>query len=93
MVSRQHVTIGDQISIIRNQLIEKNEVPFNELIGASNTRVEVIVTLLAVLELMKRRMIDVSQAESFGDITLKKLNDASLSDDAWAEMTDLTDVS
>jgi chromatin segregation and condensation protein Rec8/ScpA/Scc1 (kleisin family) len=46
------------------------------------------------LELIKRRVVQVEQAEPFGDILIRKNEGApELSEAQWAELTGLTDVS
>ena len=94
VVSRVVVTIGRQMSHIRQILLAAHEVSFQRLLTAQRTRVEVIVTLLAVLELIKRRVIKVEQPDQFGDILIRH-NDAApaLSDTEWEELEGLTEVS
>ncbi|MFM7171594.1 MAG: segregation/condensation protein A, partial [Caldilinea sp.] len=43
---------------------------FEELMGRGTTRLEVVVTFLAVLELVKLHEIEVLQDETFGEIRL-----------------------
>jgi segregation and condensation protein A len=94
VVSPQVVTIGQQMVYIRQQLTGGAQVSFETLLGHTRSRIEVIVTLLAVLELIKRRMIRVEQPHLFGDILIHQ-NDHSpqLSESDWAELTGLTDLS
>jgi len=53
----------------------------------------VIVTLLAVLELIKRQVVDVAQEESFGDIEIVKKDDTVLTDEDWDALTQMEDLS
>jgi len=93
VVSRQEVTIGDQINMIRTRLDISHNLRFDELLAESRSRVEVIVTLLAVLELTKRRFIDVKQEINFGGITLIKQEGTALSEGEWSELESLTEIS
>jgi segregation and condensation protein A len=93
VVKRQMVTIGQQINRIRGRLNEEAMVPFGELLADSHSRIEVIVTLLALLELAKRRVLTLDQSQNFGEITVSKLAEAALSDADWSELSDLTDMS
>ena len=93
VVSRQRVTIGGQINTIRRKLRQSERLQFNELLAGASTKVEVIVTLLAVLELIKRQVIDVAQEESFGDIEIVKKEDAVLTDEDWDALTQMEDLS
>ena len=93
VVSRPEVTIGQQINKIRTQFQERSQLPFVELFTTTRSRVEVIVTFLAVLELLKRRLIDIQQEVSFGDIMLLKLAQADLNTNSWSELETLLDLS
>ncbi len=93
VVSRQRITIGRQINTIRRKLRLSQRLRFNELLAGSNTKVEVIVTLLAVLELIKRQVIDVAQEESFGEIEIVKREEAVLTDEDWEALTQMEDLS
>jgi len=93
VVSRETFTIGDQIKTIRQKLHTNRQLSFNELLTGVNSRVEVIVTLLAVLELVKRRVVDVSQIESFGEISIIKKEDAALTEADWEALSQIEDMS
>jgi segregation and condensation protein A len=54
---------------------------FNQLLARAATRVEIIVTFLAVLELIKRRQIYARQEQLFGDIQLVQREDSPLAPD------------
>jgi segregation and condensation protein A len=52
---------------------ERVESSFHELIENAENRVEVIVSFLAMLELIKQRFISVEQEKYFSDIRIKRL--------------------
>jgi len=93
VVAREVVTIGGQINLIRRSLQTGRRITFFNLLRNARSRVEVIVTLLAVLELVKRQVIDVEQREEFGDIQLIQREDVSLSEEDWNALTQMEDVS
>ena len=64
------LTIHDQIGLIRRVTAGSQGVTFQSLLLRAHHRVEIIVTLLAVLELIKRRQIQVAQEQPFGDIMI-----------------------
>lgn len=72
VVSPVKVTIGEQIDLIEHQLSGNQTVAFRALLSQATTRVEVIVTLLAVLELIKQDRIRVLQTNLFGEIVIRK---------------------
>jgi len=94
VVSPEIVTLGQQMAYIREKITTCEHVNFNELLSQHRTRIEVIVTLLAVLELIKRQVIAVEQSDPFGDIFIRQNESApELSETDWEELTELTDVS
>ncbi len=94
MVAPQLVTIGQQMVHIRQRILTHQHVSFNELLSQHRSRLEIIVTLLAVLELIKRHVIIVEQYEEFGEILLRQNETApQLTEADWEELTELTDVS
>ncbi|MBN1246332.1 MAG: segregation/condensation protein A [Anaerolineae bacterium] len=72
-LQRVRISILQQISHIRSRLIAWSRVTFRRLLSKEPSRLEAVVTLQAILELMKQRAIDVKQKEMFGDITIEAL--------------------
>lgn len=71
LVQPRQVTIEGQIGRLRQKAQQGQPFEFDELLSVSATAVELSVTLLAVLELIKRREIVAYQAEMFGPIQLQ----------------------
>lgn len=67
-------TIAQQMAAIDTALRGSSGRPvrFRDLLGAAGHRLEVIVTLLAVLEMIKQKRIRVSQDRLFGEIVIEK---------------------
>ena len=72
VVSRPKVTIRDKIKHITQRLSASVRTTFNALLGEENSRVEVVVTFLAMLELIKRYHVTAKQDDLFGDIELER---------------------
>lgn len=64
-------TVHDKIDLIVQLTAHPRAVRFAELLALANSRVEIVITLLAVLELMKRRQIIVEQTNLFGEILIR----------------------
>jgi segregation and condensation protein A len=64
------LTIHDQILLIKRFTTGGRAVTFLELVAGATQRLEIIVTLLAVLELLKRRQVTVLQSGLFGQIEI-----------------------
>ena len=76
LVARPRVTIGDRIRALHQRLVEGGgRLSFREaLLGERLDREFIIVSFLAVLELLRRRAIKAVQEELFGDILLESLS-------------------
>jgi len=70
------VTIAEQIAHIEEQLAQRRQVRFREVLSQATTRVEVIVTLLALLELIKQDRVQVWQERPFGKIVIERQTSA-----------------
>jgi segregation and condensation protein A len=70
VVSQLTITMGEQMALIRNELTHRKQISFQGLLRRAASRVEVIVTFLAVLELIKQYVIEVQQDDLFGDILI-----------------------
>ena len=67
------LTIADQMNHIRRTALENRRVTFRDLLTNAPHRIEIIVTLLAILELIKRGQVQVVQEEAFGEIMIEGL--------------------
>jgi segregation and condensation protein A len=72
VVSPVTVTIEEQIDHIEHQLSLQQHVIFRTLLSGAASRLEVIVTLLALLELIKQDRVRVRQDSLFGEIIIQK---------------------
>ena len=62
--------VEDKMALIASTVAEQGSISFTELLLRCRARAEMIVTFMALLELIKMGQVTVLQAESFGDITL-----------------------
>ena len=70
VVSPITVTIGEQMRHIRAELTQRSQISFQGLLSQAASRVEIIVTFLALLELIKQYVVEVRQESLFGDIVI-----------------------
>ena len=68
------ISIRDKIRQIKDFILNQENMNFRNLIHEAKTRTEIIVTFLALLELVKQRDIAVVQENIFSEITIKKIN-------------------
>ena len=66
------VTIVEQQGKIRERIERLGELRFREVLSEAASRVEVIVTLLALLELIKQDVVEVFQERTFGEIYIRR---------------------
>jgi segregation and condensation protein A len=64
------ITIADQISLIERQTARGRPVSFRRLLEGASSRLEVVVTLLALLEMVKQLRVSMRQDRLFGDIQI-----------------------
>jgi segregation and condensation protein A len=68
---REVLTLEEKIEHLRSTLKEKMQTSFSELVENAKDKVEIIVSFLAMLELMKQQLIHVEQGELFSEIRMK----------------------
>ena len=74
VVTPPRVTIREKISFIVQTLKTGKTTSFRTLLGRNRSRMDVVVTFLAMLELVKRFLVEARQESLFGDITLETSN-------------------
>ena len=77
VVERPKVTIKDKINQISAHFRNSDELTFRELLGEKYSRLDVVISFLALLELIKGDFIMVVQEEIFDDIKMIKARDVS----------------
>ncbi len=66
----RQITIEDQLSVLRRRLSSGRAFLFTDIVDGRRDNVEVAVTFLALLELIKRREAQASQSRMFGPIEI-----------------------
>ncbi len=69
-IERENVSIEEKMDAIMYSLDTKEGVFFKDLFELVKTRQDIVVTFLALLELIRQRQIGVQQSETLGDIWL-----------------------
>jgi len=64
------ITVAEKMAFIEEILERQRQVSFNRLLAQAASRLEIIVTLMAVLELIKLKGIEVQQECLFGEIVV-----------------------
>lgn len=84
VVTLPKITIRDKLSKISSFLISNKTGTFQSLLDKNPTRIDVVVTFLAMLELIKRHLITISQSQIFGEIFIQP-------SDQWSQ-TDVNSI-
>jgi segregation and condensation protein A len=75
LIAAPLVTIREKIDLIARTLRQLRRASFRGLVGDKSTRLEVVVTFLALLELIKRYRVQVHQDALFSDIQIDPLEE------------------
>jgi len=70
-IEREEISIRERMTHVLSKLDGDNFVEFQSFFSSKEGRLGVVVTLMAVLELLKLKVIDMVQAEAFSPIYLK----------------------
>lgn len=69
-IEKEEISLTDKIDFVKETIKQKQRLSFRLLLEAQYGKMEVIVTFLAVLELMKTGFISIIQEEVFDDFTI-----------------------
>jgi segregation and condensation protein A len=81
VISAPRVTIRQKIAYISEALSKSKNSSFKTLVGPESSRLEVVVTFLALLELIKRYRVSAQQDALFGDIHIERSADWDLEEE------------
>jgi segregation and condensation protein A len=66
------ISISEKIESLQHMLSQKVEIALKDLLKTSKSKTEVIVTFLALLELIKQKILTVEQEQLFAEIVIRK---------------------
>lgn len=64
------VTLEEKIAHLQETITNKMEICFSEITSQTSDKIEMIISFLAILEMVKQRIIQVEQGELFEDIKI-----------------------
>lgn len=70
---KEIISMKDKIEDLQRSLSKRIEMTFGEATINTKTKMEVIVTFLAILELVRKNMVVAEQGDAFGEIKIKKI--------------------
>jgi segregation and condensation protein A len=75
VITAPKITIREKIELIANRLRVERAATFRGLLGETPTRLEIVVTFLALLELVKRYRVQAQQEALFSDIAIQPMEE------------------
>ena len=72
LVPAEIITVAEQVALIERELQTGQRVGFFRLLERSQSRLEIVVTLLALLEMVKQLRVTMRQDRLFGDIVIEQ---------------------
>jgi segregation and condensation protein A len=88
VVAVPKITLREKIQLILANMKEKGQQSFRSLLSKDHTRLDAVVTFLAILELIKRKIVTVDQTKLFSDIIIQPLSDWNPDEDFDLEFGD-----
>ncbi|MDO4678772.1 MAG: segregation/condensation protein A [Eubacteriales bacterium] len=86
-IEKEEVSLSDKMLELREYAKEHRRFSFRNLLEGQHSRVQVIVTFLSILELMKMGHIHVEQEELFDDISVEVVTDP----ETWKNLTEFAE--
>ena len=84
-VLMEQLSVADHIQLVLGKLDKQPRLSFREIFSRQPVRAEVVVTFLALLELVKMRMVQLAQTERYGTIWLSLTSPADQHDPVTVE--------
>ncbi len=72
-VQKVNVTVDEQCKLITDAVKQTGNVTFLNLVSSMNEKIRIVVTFIALLELVKQHVVTVRQMESYRDILISKI--------------------
>jgi len=69
-IFEENYTVSDKIDFVLKMTVSRVALKFSELFASAASRTEIVVTFLALLELIRLKQIGITQSEEFGEIDL-----------------------
>jgi scpA/B protein len=87
-IKRERISLEEKVSSVLKYARRRRNFSFKDLLERQKNKLEVVVTFLAVLELMKVGAICLKQEETFGDMVIESKTEKNTDTDI-KEMEDL----
>lgn len=69
-LQQEHIHLDEQVEYLRSKLTGSEKLLFSQLFSELKTRLRLVVTFMAVLEMLRKNELQITQDKPFGDIIL-----------------------
>ena len=73
-IEKEKFSVTESMTRVQRKLIKVRKTSFNKLLEEQHSKTAVVITFLAVLELIHFKKIQVTQSETFGEIIIESLD-------------------
>lgn len=77
-IEKEDVSIEEKLIDVEQFVLEHKEFTFRELLNKQSTKMEIVVTFMVILEMMKSGRIKILQEETFGEIYITVINEENI---------------
>jgi segregation and condensation protein A len=67
------VSVKERLGQIRKAILHRSQMTFSDVVKGSQSKVDVVVSFLALLELVKQNVVNTIQKDAFSDIDIKHI--------------------
>ena len=72
-IMRVNITVDEQVQYIFNKLEEYGELHFMSLVDGMKERIRIVITFIALLEMIKMQQIGVKESSDFNEFIIYKI--------------------
>lgn len=72
-IEKEEVTLDDKMEFLNEYILSHPKFSFRDLLRNQKSKMQIVVTFLAVLEMMKEGMIEIEQKHTFDDIIITSM--------------------
>lgn len=74
-INKLNVSLEEQMHYLVGLFKEKKEISFFDIVSPMMEKIRIVVTFIAILELMKQHIITIAQFDPYADITIVKVSE------------------
>jgi len=68
------VSVKERLNQLRESILTRARMTFSDVIQSHTSKVEVVISFLALLELVKQQVVHTVQSDAFSDIEIKRID-------------------